>query len=753
METRKPEAPRVLTLVMLGTGKHHETDKTILTQLVTAVASGSNQTTHLIDGVGGKSKEGSEDPMLGTYDFAVESFNPENGKLKVRKTPNPGKSSFRTQLGGVSHGVGYRDAMDESLQIVEAMVNGDTAIKEGKKQLVINMAGFSRGADTLIRVSNMLAARYPDVKMEVNILAIDPVPGPMRAQARKASLIPDIVKNLVVVSMKHEKRPGFRPQDTTRLTIQDPEKTNVSQLILSGVHRQAIRFLTDPNKTVKSQEARENTQESAHLLWHKMHEFFRQGGTEFNHPVSYVYRDNKKQDHVVPNPREGKTSRIGESSNAARLQWYNQMIQHEPFYKKIARMAIKNLPGTQRKFALDEKRSNYFLHGTEIFQDKEHMLLFKSVYPAMFDYYFQQNGEGYSYKALMQDVNLLKKNDRDAVTILSKLGAPAKKGMNLIAEYFYLNKELLIAKDKYPDFFDYFYRGNDNVNKSSVLEQVQSIRNDADVAGLLVALPDLNEGKDQEVLLPPARHMPDADNELSRYKELVRLYDGVTSICQPVLVQRDSSEKVKEAQIFLNKIQGVLRSPGGVEEKIQMIHAQIQEYHPEKPNLFGAKLNALIGRANSQFDDVLVAHVLTALGNTSNKKIEPAERELLQAIQIILERLRDDRERDRGNDARMITLALQSALQRSGVYLREGQAQLQEKKEGVLDKVLRRCLSETITSAIPEVEKWKMTRTAYRKSVSQTGMFQRATQEAEKKEAPAPATLWTPRKGPGRKGS
>ena len=104
----------------------------------------------------------------------------------------------------------------------------------------INMIGWSRGAVTCLRMANWIKEFYGS-GFEVNIFAIDPVAGlDAGTKLRDTFTIPDIVKDYVAVLALDEKRNDFKPQDLTRIVIQDKAKSNVVFLPFPGVHNTPV---------------------------------------------------------------------------------------------------------------------------------------------------------------------------------------------------------------------------------------------------------------------------------------------------------------------------------------------------------------------------------------------------------------------------------------------------------------------------------------------------------------------------------
>ncbi len=728
MQHNDTREPRVLTLGMLGTGEHRANEKMIVDELIrTIVRDDPNQSFYLLDGPGGRpSKTEKKHPMLGTYDPMIE-FDPDTGQFSEIKEPKRRSKEYQERLktipaeqlkkmqelkaiptvqlkktkihkaGGVISGSGYREAIVETERIIDSILAKDTEIANGQRKLIINMAGFSRGAVTLLLITNTLAARYPDIDLEVNIFAIDPVPGPKRARANKATFVPSIVKHMIVTSMQDESTPGFAPQDTTKLAIQDPEHTKVEQRIYRGKHGHAKRFWSIPNP-VKGEndpfnDIQLNTIDGAKLLWHDLHQFARHNGTKLGSAIPYVYRHetNRDKDGYMDYSRPNPT---GENSAADRLKFYNQMVLNKGFYIKAAGR------GTHRKFV--DHKEDFFLHGRQFFQDREHMALFKQAYPAFFDYYFQKNISGDSPDNVIRDIKKMQGTENYLLKLLSQhqlpffkgdnitvehLGSP--QGIRLEADFFYWNKELLQLKEDYPQFFNYFLQyKHDPVDERQLGSELQRIQGNPDLLEFLerVGLHDIGK-LDMDNLPKPAGH-PNIVQTLEKYNELIRLWNATQNICQAVLNGNDKSFSKKEARALLTTLRFHLDTGPSAAVKLQdmqyAIKRTVQE-NKHKPSLFIYKLNNI--QVNPDNHLQLVNHTYAALNKFDLTKVNPERQKL---IEDMLNTLRQLHEQGLGNNTRAISEILLIGSQASGYMLRKDFQQA----ETPLDKTLRQLMRD-----------------------------------------------------------
>ncbi len=406
----------VLTIGLLGTGEHRDQGATLITQLCHSIEVGKNQSVHLIDGVAAKPKDAkSAHPMLGTYDV-TECIRESDGRISVTKTPKAFGAC--SQAAGLIKGKGTNDAIAEALLVIETMLNDKP---DDGTPLTINLAGFSRGADNAVRLANAIAEKYTRKEVVVNIFALDPVPGPMRQDATKARLIPDIVDNYEAVLMRNDTRTAFKVRDKRNITVQNPNKTNVKYHIYRGVHSQGNYFYADPlaarDKAFDEELPNDVKQsEAARLVCHDLSEFAENHGIKLKEPsLNHVqYADSVDR----------KSIQAARLDNQAKLASYIRMMQADfDTTQKKVKDKLKDAPARDFTTHLED----YFLHGKDYFIDRTHMELvferlfnsdqYKDHYKYVIDYYFQ-NGLEFATQAHFSEktrkaLEVMKEKDPD----------------------------------------------------------------------------------------------------------------------------------------------------------------------------------------------------------------------------------------------------------------------------------------------------------------------------------------------------
>lgn len=429
-------------IIFHGTDENEKRVKTALTALTQTLKENKdpNQYIHVVNGPGGlaskdffkKEEIDPEHQMLGTYDFSCE-FDRETNEIKVTKTPRQ-LHKKATLLGGYILGTGCEDAVFEAVQYVTALLNA------GKKPLVINLSGFSRGAVNAIRTANAISKLFAGEEIEINLFLVDPVPGYMQGMKPEDRTIPAMVKNCTVVLMDDERRPEFEAQDKVQLIIEDLNKTNIEYHLLRGNHSHAERFVNHPRNR-KSPGI-----DAGRILWHYMQKFFKKTSPSFaklkDVYVPYVLKEDETYTYIED---ELKTT----LSKQKLLEAYTLMALDDGYYSKLS---PRKVAAAERKFV--SRKRDYFIHGFDVFHDRTHMFLFKEMYPHYFDYFFQHNKAKATPIDVQNDIEkiiknaeftelnqFLKKNNHDLQKFRKNL--PEPQGIPVIADNFYANKELM----------------------------------------------------------------------------------------------------------------------------------------------------------------------------------------------------------------------------------------------------------------------------------------------------------------------
>lgn len=495
----------VLSLVMVGTNEHRTKHATVLTELFANMRQDATHSKYFFDGPGAESTS-EEHPRLGTYDVSQLTLDYITGAISAVKKAAVDQVS---QLAGIFAGKGMDHMIQEALAVI------DLKLKSGKKPLVINMFGFSRGADNFLRLANEINARYTRDEVVVNILAIDPVPGWLREDATRARLIPGIVKNYESVLMRDETRSTFKVQDKAHHSVEDASYTKQTYHLYHGSHSKGIHFRLNDKKEIPK-----TGQHAPRLLWNKVETFARAHGSNLttNKPLRYV----NKHDRVT---KYAPDKNINDEYLLAR---YQKMLYD---YAKSRKPTFFRKP---RSFANYE--SDYFLHGNGYFLDEKHMLLFKQFFPCMFNFFFERNSKG------MKNIQ----------TTREELSREYER-------FLVFQNKHVTSRDKKAESVGMF---------SEPLRQYLGYD--------LSNLRNISRIEDDRTFKPSGIHL-DADTFYHDDSRLHQLWDATQNAVHPVMVGYDHSIKKPAAQALYRDIRAILVNKGHDEDKEKMILDRIYD--------------------------------------------------------------------------------------------------------------------------------------------------------------------------------
>lgn len=262
----------------------------------------------------------------------------------------------------------------------------------------INFTGFSRGAVTCIHIANNLKQqelalqskkeRLQDIgsqlekdeerllsqlkQMHLNQFFMDPVAGMTDKSKMKGRKLPDNIKNSVIWLPLDEQRRDFKPQDMTRLIIDDPQTTKLSLLPLYGNHSDCTKIKND------------DMQSGAKILWHSLYQFLIQHGTQFkNNSIPHiVYSNHYKKAHSLPEHLSAKEF----------LQLYTEHHKEQKMYWRSGNAININdgmpIPRTPRTI---NDHLGFYVKNSRFFVNQMERELFKLSWPKTFNYLFEKN--------------------------------------------------------------------------------------------------------------------------------------------------------------------------------------------------------------------------------------------------------------------------------------------------------------------------------------------------------------------------
>lgn len=230
----------VLTIFNHGTGFNREKSETAtevvgkLSQLIAGTEARHESINHadtfiLNEGPGATS---GTTPMPSDVDWRT-------GTTKKR-VKLPGFGTVRSKSANI-YGSGWGKNVKRTMFLIDQLQ------EQGKNITIINMVGWSRGAVTSIRIANALQKEYPD-QFAVNMFAVDPVAGLQAGNSMEdTKTIPRMVKHYVAVLAMHETRKTFKPQDMSRVIVEDRDSTEMVYLPLPGQHNAQVTTKSNVN--------------------------------------------------------------------------------------------------------------------------------------------------------------------------------------------------------------------------------------------------------------------------------------------------------------------------------------------------------------------------------------------------------------------------------------------------------------------------------------------------------------------------
>ncbi|GFM50318.1 hypothetical protein PSCICE_15850 [Pseudomonas cichorii] len=210
----------------------------------------------------------------------------------------------------------------------------------------INLAGWSRGAVTCIKIANAIFEIFEN-NIEINLILLDPVYGISPSYEEKDSRLPPNVKNAVIFLATDEKKPGFQPQDKDVITY--TQNTKVDFLTIYGTHSALVTKMPAPCDS------------AWRITWSYTIDFLKKHGTTFKpHALQYVLSTHQYCDQ------------------------YAAMMYNKDNYNNLDSMpATRTLKGKLDKYTIMHK---YFVNN-------HHFECFYTSYPILYNFIFTYQGQ------------------------------------------------------------------------------------------------------------------------------------------------------------------------------------------------------------------------------------------------------------------------------------------------------------------------------------------------------------------------
>lgn len=365
----------------------------------------------ITDGVG--SKGTASKPMPGTFDPFTRDKAAKGKSPSWSQTPMQTLSDVSTGEGRFSPtGHGALRGMTSSTGKTNAAITGhgwDDNIRHAIAVLsdvfptlqgTINMIGWSRGAVTCLRMANWIK-EFLGPGFRVNIFAVDPVAGlDAGGRLHDTYYVPDNVKNYVGILALDDMRGDFKPQDLSRLVIQNCMITDLAMLPFPGVHNTAVVM-----KSAKLGEV-------ARMVRQLAYRFLTVCGTTF-------------KDH------EPTFSLI----DSCRL--YAAMMLKRDEYGKMGKGFKNSLMGGLINRNVKTNVQGYVYADAKFFVNEHHRECFQSAYPEIYSYFFTNMVPNPHAKATCsflatdrwaQKLQQLYQTDQDSFELLANVYSVERKG-------------------------------------------------------------------------------------------------------------------------------------------------------------------------------------------------------------------------------------------------------------------------------------------------------------------------------------
>ncbi len=377
-----------VSITFLGTQQHRDTHRSALVtahEQINELASESDSSVAawLIDGPGCVGTL--EHPMPGTYYYDEKS----GQKILDQELADTQLRTFRRTLSRYYRAV-TGEGIESSLLEATLYIKGIIAQNGGVLPSELNLQGFSRGADNCVRLANLIYSMYPSIK--INLFLVDPVPGPRRRDDPESYYIPPNVKDCHMIMMLNEHHVAFGPQHRNRYVFTNPQ-TQVAINHLPGRHGAGIstkeKMLTTPPES-------QILVQDALLSYNIEHNALPKGAKIHYHHQGLPGGGIASEKLSKPRNIMTKAERFGCLCNA--------MQSHVKLSK---RWEVSWYP--KRRIFTD--RGDYVLD-SDLFLDQEHRDLFKAVFPATFNWFFEKNytlpgKKTYSKRAVFRELQTL----------------------------------------------------------------------------------------------------------------------------------------------------------------------------------------------------------------------------------------------------------------------------------------------------------------------------------------------------------
>lgn len=257
---------------------------------------------------------------------------------------------------GMISGQGWDENVIRTVNVIQELKFG-----QGQPIDTVNMVGWSRGAVTCMRISNLMYEVFGD-EVSCNIFAVDPVAGQDAGKKMAdTQVLHSNVERYVGILAMHEMRTTFKPQDWSR--IRAPGTTAVF-LPMPGVHNAQVMVKTPSD--------------AAYITRNLACGLLRDWGTAINAtPYGHL---GSAQDMCI-----------------AYARLVLALSEHKSYETKSigGRLGGGTTSLRRREFAKHSKMDTYTRGGKESYWINEHhRACFAAAFPEVYDAIFESTGKG-----------------------------------------------------------------------------------------------------------------------------------------------------------------------------------------------------------------------------------------------------------------------------------------------------------------------------------------------------------------------
>ena len=246
---------RIFTVYNCGTGFNRDRQDELVANLASRTGGSENRDWMITDGPGSKSSSRGHTP--GTFD-------PKSG-MRTKS----GVGAFFAKIRGVVSGFGWEDNVLHAVEVIKAVNAGSH-----QKISIVNMAGWSRGAITCGMLAHALNNDAATKGVIVNIIALDPVPGPGNFGPEQVTIPPNCL-NYTGIFQEDEARKIMRPAVPDPLN-DDESNTRFKWFTMPGGHNTGVMRMKS---------------EVALIVAYLAHKFLAKHGTSISEKISLTSRD------------------------------------------------------------------------------------------------------------------------------------------------------------------------------------------------------------------------------------------------------------------------------------------------------------------------------------------------------------------------------------------------------------------------------------------------------------------------------